>query len=90
MPYQTPERQYGSGTGAQPAFGSQQGFDPVQSFLASLPALGSTTPWVNNMEVPANAGQFAPTAAPVAQGAGQTPGQEHIYNTFRDAISRMF
>ncbi len=43
LPYQTPPRQFGSGTGAQPAFASAQapGFNPVQAFLAAYPASGN-------------------------------------------------
>jgi hypothetical protein len=54
QPYATPDRMVGSGTGAQNAFASQRplGFDPVQSFLSSLPELGSTTPPQINMALP--------------------------------------
>jgi hypothetical protein len=54
QPYVTPDRIPGSGTGAQNAFASQRplGFDPVQSFLSSLPELGSTALPQINMSLP--------------------------------------
>lgn len=96
MPYQTPERLPGSGTGAQPAFASQRpmGFDPVQSFLSSLPALGSTTPppdVTQAYQVPPSTIGFTappPVAQPVAPPSGPAPavGGDEL----RFAIQRMF
>ncbi len=72
--YQTPPRIPGSGSGASPAFASQQpqGFNPVQSFLSGLPDVGSTTPWVNNMALPPEAmNPFPDQGGPIMGGAAE-------------------
>jgi hypothetical protein len=94
--YVTPERLQGSGSGANSAWASQQmaGGNPVQSFLASLPSVGSTTPWVNDMRLPDGSMVPAPqapvTQAPVAQAptAPNNHGYAPISDKFRTALQQ--
>jgi hypothetical protein len=76
----TPLREQGSGTGAQPAFASQQppGYDPVANFLASLPPLGAQTqPAVQQNQA------LAPVPLPQQIPGMQTltPGGNLLFNT---------
>lgn len=93
MPYQTPERLAGSGTGAQSAFGSQQpmGFNPMQAFLSSLPELGSTTPppdVTQAYQVPPSTIGTTPAAAP--QAGGPSASSLHVRDAFKNAIQNWF